>query len=196
MGFDLGIGEIAATLASIAPYASLASGAVGALGALESGAANAKNAAYQSQVAANNAAIAGNQAQEAQASGEVQQEQQGLKTRAQVGAIEAAQAASNIEVNQPGSSAVDVRSSASALGELNALTIRSNTAQQVYGYQTAAASFTGQESLAMSQAAQAPFAAGINASTSLLSGATGAGRAYAGWQLSGGSGGAPASVWG
>jgi hypothetical protein len=171
---------------------SLVGGTIGALGAAESAAAQGQSAAYQAQVAANNQSIAKNQAQQAAAAGETQQEQIGLQTRARVGAIEASQAASNIEVNQ--GSAVDVRSSAASLGELNALTVRSNTAQQVYGYQTAATSFSGQQSLAQAEEAQAPVEGGISAFGSLLSGASGATRAYAGWQLASGTPGTAPSA--
>ncbi len=66
-----------------------------------------------------------------------------MKTRGQVGAIEASQAASNITVGS--GSAVDVRSSAAEMGELDALTIRSNAEKQAYGYQTQAAAFTGEQ---------------------------------------------------
>lgn len=183
--------SLASGLATAGEVASLAGGAIGALGSLESGAAQKNAALYQSQVSANNVQVARYQAQQAAATGEAQEEAQGLKTRAQLGAITAAQGASNVNVNE--GSAVDVRSSAADLGELDALTIRSNAQKQVFGYETAATSFQGQEGLAQSQAAQAPIAAGIGATSSLLSGASGAASQYLNWQRVAGATNANAS---
>lgn len=59
-----------------------------------------------------------------------------------MGAIKAAEAAGNVDVNS--GSAVDVQSSAAALGELNAITIRGNAAKEAYGYETQSTSFENQ----------------------------------------------------
>ena len=144
-------------------------------------------ASRTAEVAANNATIAQQKAQVAAASGSEAVEQQGMKTKATVGAIEAAQGASNINVNQ--GSAVDVRSSAAATGELNALTTRANAEQQVYGYQTQATSYLSQESLAKAEESQAPAAAAMGATSSLLSGASGVSSQYASWLRVGSGGG-------
>ncbi len=180
----MGLGAGAAAAISIAT--SVIGGVVSAIGAEQQAAAQGKAAEYTAEVAANNATIAQQKAQVAAASGSEAVEQQGMKTKAAVGAIEAAQAASNIDVNQ--GSAVDVRSSAAATGELNALTTRANAEQQVYGYQTQQASYLGQESLAQMQASQASTAGIIGATTSLLSGASQAGSQYSQWLRVGGGG--------
>ena len=184
--------SFASTLATVGTVASLASGAIGAIGASNTAKATSQSAAYQAQVAANNQAIAQNQANQATAAGESAVEQQGLKTRAEVGAIMAGQAASNIDVTS--GSAVDVRSSAAALGELDALTIRSNAARQSYGYQTNATSFGAQAGLEQNIARQAPIAGEISATGSLLSGATGAANQYLNWQRVAGSGVGPTTA--
>jgi hypothetical protein len=155
-------------------------GIVSAVGATESASAQQQAASYQAQVARNNQQIALNAANQASAAGSAQVEAQGIKNRAQAGQILASQAASNIDVNT--GSAVDVRSSAAALGQLDALTIRSNAEKQVYGYQTEAASAGGQASLAASEASQAPIAGQLSATGSLLSGATGVANNYLRWQ--------------
>jgi hypothetical protein len=161
-------------------------GLTGAFGAIQSASAQQKSAEYQAQVAANNQQIAKSDANLAEAAGETAVEQSAQKTRANVGAIKASQAASNIDVNS--GSAVDVRSSASELGELDALTLRGNAEKQAYGYEISASGFQGQQTLAQSEAAQAPIAGAISAGGSLLSGAAGVSNQYTSWQRVAGSG--------
>lgn len=180
-------GGIAATLASIAPYASLAGGVISGAGAVQSAEAQGSAAKYQAQVAANNEQIAKQNAQLASAAGSTAVEAQGLKERATVGAIEAGQAASNVDVNS--GSALDVRTSAVDLGQLEALTIRSNAEKQVYGYETAATGYAGQQQLEQSIAVQAPVAGAVSGLSSVLSGVSGAGKQYSSWQQAAGSSG-------
>jgi hypothetical protein len=167
-------------LADVGMAASALGGVTGAIGAERSAAATGAMASYQAQVAAQNATLASQNAALAGAAGEAQVEQAGLKTKGQVGAIKAAQAASNIDVNT--GSALDVRSSAAELGELNALTIRSNAAKTAYGYQTQQLQFTGQQQAYEAEAAQAPTTGALGAAASLLSGAAGVSSQYAQWQ--------------
>ena len=158
----------ASNLAYASAAASIGSAVVGGIGAISQGQAASASANYNAQVAQNNAKIAQQNATWAAQQGETQAATQEAKTRATVGAEKAAQAASGIDVNS--GSAVDVRSSAAALGELNALTVRSNAARQAYGYQTQAASDTGQAALDKSQASSASEAGFLNAGTTVLGG--------------------------
>ena len=178
----MGIGAAAAAAVGVA--GSVLGGVVGVIGAISSADAQSANAKYQSEIASNNEQIAQQNAQLASAAGEAQVEKSGIKTRAAVGSLEAAQGASNIDVNS--GSAVDVRASASELGQLDALTIRSNAEKQVYGYETQATAFAGQAALSAAQASQAPVAGAFSAAGSLLSGVTGAAKIYQGWQPVGG----------
>lgn len=180
------MGPLAAALPFLAIGASVVGGVTGAIGAEQSAAAQQQALNYQAQVAANNAKIAQNSAQMATAAGEQQAATSGLKTRANVGAIVASQAAGNVDVNS--GSALDVRSSAAELGQLDALTIRSNAAKTAYGYETQAAGDTAQSTLDIASGQNASNAGGINAFSSLLGGASGAGSQYAQWsRLAGGS---------
>lgn len=184
-------------LGQIGIGASVLGGVVGAAGALESGAANSAAATYQAQVAANNEKIAQQNAIGAEAAGSTQVEQAGLQTKALVGAEKAAQAASNIDVNS--GSALDVRSSAAALGQLNALTIRSQAEKKAFGFETEASQFAGQEGLEKSLASQAQLAGGIGAFGSVLGAAGGVAGQYTLWsQAAGlaGTAGAAGSVLG
>lgn len=150
--------------------------AVSAYSQYESGQAQKASANYNSEVAANNAEIASQTATRAAQAGEAQAEATSQKTRATVGAITASQAAGNIDVNS--GSALDVQSSAKELGELDALTVRSNAAKTAYGYQTQSASDTGQSQLDAFQAANAGTAGEISAGGSILGGVSNAAGNY------------------
>ncbi len=175
-GIDFGISEVAL-------IAGAASAAVGAVGAISSANAQADASRFQSQVSANNAIIGQQQAQTTIASGEQQATTQALKTRATVGAIKAAQGASNVDVDS--GSAVDVRSSQAELGMEDQLTIRSNAARQAYGYQVGAVSNTAQSQLLQKQASGAETAGLFNAGGSLLAGASSVGKDYAKFKQAG-----------
>ena len=109
-----------------------------------------------------------------------------LKAAERAGAIKAAQAASNVDVNS--GSALDVRSSAAELGELNALTIRSSAARTAYGYETQGIQYGAQQGVEEATAAAAPATGALGASSSLLSGAAGVASQYSSWQrLAGGA---------
>ena len=170
----------------IAIAATVAGAATSAAGSIESANAQKQAASYQAQVAQNNAQLASQQASQTMAAGEQASANAGLKARAQVGAIKAAEGASNIDVNT--GSALDTRASAAQLGELDAMTVRSNASKQAYGYQTNATSDQAQAGLYQMQASQAPTAGLLNASGSLLSGASGVANQYQRWQMNGGFG--------
>jgi hypothetical protein len=151
---------------SILSGLALGSSALSAIGSITQGQAASRAAAYNAQVAANNAKIATQNANYAGAEGEAQVGIQNQRTRALVGSELAQQGASGINVHS--GSDVDVRSSAAATGELSALTIRSEAAKRAYGYQTQAASDTGQEALDKSQSSSDATAGYINAGSTLL----------------------------
>lgn len=141
-----------------------------AIGGLMGAQAQSANAEYQAQVAQNNAQIAKQNANWTMQAGEEKAQQMGLQTRSEVGSIKAAQAANNVDVNS--GSAVDVRSSASELGELNSLTIRSNASREAYGYETQSMNDTAQSQLDSAQASQAMTAGMFDVAGSLLGGAS------------------------
>lgn len=186
-------GTAAATglsFSTIATIASLATTAVGgiisAFGQAGAGQSNAAASMYQAQVARNNQTIAQQNAELVTQAGAAASEQEGMKTRSTVGAIKAAQAASNIDVNS--GSAVDVRSSASELGELNQLTVRSNAARQAYGYESIGANYGAQAQIDTMQAQSAVRAGTIGEFSTLLGTASSVGSKYAQWQQSAGGG--------
>lgn len=182
MGFDLGISEVAIGALALSAVGT----AVSVVGQMQNAAAQQKVANYQAQVAENNALLAKEQAKQTTAAGEAATMQQQMKTRATVGAIRAAQGASGVDVDT--GSNVDVRSSAAELGQLDALTIRSNAARQAYGYETGATSQQAQAGLDRAAGAQAGTAGLFGAAGSLLSGASSIASQYTGWKLAAGSG--------
>lgn len=140
-----------------------------ALGSIQQGNAAASSAKYNAQIQENNAKIAQQNSIFASEQGAANAGIEQQKTRAQVGAIKAAQAANGVDVNS--GSAIDVRSSAESLGMLNAITIRSNASRHAYGYQTEAASDKAQAALDKQQAKYAKTAGYVGAGTSILGGA-------------------------
>lgn len=87
---------------------------------------------YQAQVARINSAIYKKQEATTLIEGQNEESAARLKTGLTVGAMKAAQGANNIAVDS--GSATDVRASAEAMGEVDALTIRYNAARRAYGY--------------------------------------------------------------
>lgn len=174
---------VAAPMAVAAIVSSVAAAGVGAYGAIESGHASAASANYQSQVAANNAIIAQQNANLASAAGNAQASNQQIRTAAQVGAIKSAQAASGLDINS--GSDLDVQSSAKMLGELDALTIRNNAARQAYGYQTQATSEQAQSGLQQAKAAGDITAGTIGGGGSILGGASSVANKWAMYQTVG-----------
>lgn len=156
----------AVTAGGVFSALSVAGALVGAAGAVGQGKASAESAKYNAAISANNAKLAQQNAtlagQEGAANTEIEQQ----KTRAGLGEIKAAQAASGVDVNS--GSSVDVRSSAAELGELNAITVRSNAVRQAYGYQTQAAGDTAQSQLDKQQSGYDSEAGDIGAGSTLL----------------------------
>jgi len=171
-------------VAPIALAAGLAGGAVSAFGAYESGQAQSASAAYQAQVAANNAKIAQQNARLDIQAGESSATNEGLKTRAQVGQEKAAQGASGVDVNS--GSAASVRAGTQMVGKQNAMTIRSNAANAAYGQLVQATSDTAQSTLDTAESEQAAEAGDFNAAGTLLGSVSSVGTKYADWQRTGG----------
>lgn len=126
------------------------------VGSLQEGAAASGAAAYKSQVADYNAV-------DAIRAGDVEATNESLKNRARLGKIKAGFAGSGVDVNT--GSAASVFAAQSGLGELDALTIRSDAARKSFGYKT-------QAKLYDAEAENAKTASYISAASSLVSGAS------------------------
>jgi hypothetical protein len=155
----------------------LAGTAISAIGAISSGGQQAAEATYQSQVAANNAIIAGQNANYATAAGETTAYNTGLQERAKAGAIKAGIAAGGIDVNS--GSAAQVRESQDVLGLTDVEQVRQNAALQAYGFRTQATSYEAQSQLEKQEAGYDTEAGWLKGIGSLIGG---------GAQFAGGSG--------
>jgi hypothetical protein len=171
---------LAGALADASVGTSLASGGVGALGAIRSAQAQGDAYKYQAQVDLNNQQLAGYYANQTAAAGQAKLSEEQQKQAQQMSLIRASQAASGVDVAS--GSSEDVRRSQEILNNLDALTIMSNTAQQVYGYQVSGTSEANQAGLEQLGASQTGAESVLGASSSLLSGASGAANQYLAWR--------------
>lgn len=183
-----GIGAAAASspawLSAAGIGAGLIGGGVSAYGAYQQGQAQAGAARYNADLEKQNATVSRENAAIAGQAGSEQGYQVGAKTRATVGNIKANQAASGVDVNS--GSALDVRSSAAELGELDALTVRSNATREAYGYAQQARSHDAQSNLDLFEADNAETAGAIGAASTFLGSAGSAATNFAKYQLAGG----------
>lgn len=170
---------------------SLAATAVGGIsqaqGEKQQAAAQTSAANYNAQVALQNQNTALQNASLAGQAGEAQAGNQELKTASGVANIKVNQAASGLDVNS--GSPVSVRGSASELGALDALTIRSNATKEAYGYQTQATNFNAQSKLDTAQGQYATEAGNIAQTTTLINTVGSGANNFAKFQLAGGFGG-------
>lgn len=187
-GAAAGVGTAAAAASPWLAYAGLGlsalGGVTGAVGAVQQGQAQASAAEYNAQLSNRNAAVAKENANIAGQAGSEQAYIQSQKTRAEVGSIKASQAASGIDVNS--GSALDVRTSARELGELDALTVRSNATKEAYGYVNQAANFKSQANLDEFEAKNDKTASYISGASTLLGAAASGADQFYKYQLQGG----------
>lgn len=158
----------ASAFEGIGAFATIAGAGISALGSIQSANAQSASAKYNSEVASNNAVIQQQNATWAAQAGEEQASMKEQETRAKVGGIVANQAAAGIDVSSP--SAVDVKSSATELGELDAINIRGNAARTAYGYDVQSSNDVAQSQLDKFQASQDTTAGEVGAGSSILGG--------------------------
>lgn len=163
--------------ATAALAATVIGGAVTAGGQLESGFATSRADNYSAEVAANNAAIAQQNAKYSTEAGQSAATTQSLKGASQIGKITTGQAASGVDVNT--GSAVDVQASQRGANKLDTENVVANAGLTAYGYRTQAANFQAQGALDKAAATQAVTGAEIGAAGSLLSSAGGTSMKWA-----------------
>jgi hypothetical protein len=160
------------TMAAVAMGGTLLGGAVSAFGQYQGGQATKAADYYQAQVARNNAVIEEQNAAWTTQAGEAASEKQAMDTRAKAGTIRTALAAGGIDPNT--GSAAKIETAQAQLGELDAMTLRSDTARKVYGFKVAETGDIAQAQLLETEGTQAVKAGDIAAFGSLLGGATSA----------------------
>jgi hypothetical protein len=155
------------TLAGAATAATVASGAIGAYGAIQSGQAQKKQARYQAGVERNNATIAGWQAQDATQRGQIEEQRQRLATARLKSSQRAAFGSNGVEIDS--GSPLDVLMDTAQLGELDALTIRSNAEREAYGFRSQSGNLMAQAGLTQMAGRSAQQASFVSAGSTLLS---------------------------
>ena len=153
-------------MAAIAIVGSLLSGIMGFMGAMQQGEAQQNMANYQAAVAEQNRQIALQNANFERQHGEQQAQTEGMKTKANVGAITAEEAGSGLDIT--GGSKSDVIASAQKLGSFNEAIIRNDSARKAYDYETQAMQDEEQSRLYTFQGENAKSASTFNAFGSLL----------------------------
>jgi hypothetical protein len=155
------------TAATLSLAATAASGVMAAGGAIRQGQAQKAQAKYQAAVERNNAMISGWQAQDAIGRGRIEEQRQRLQTARIRGAQRAGMASSGVEIDS--GSPLDVLQDTAMLGELDALTIRSNAEREAYGYRAQQGNLMAQSGLTRMAGRNAQTAGYISAGSSLLS---------------------------
>ena len=126
---------------------------VSAYSSIQGGLAQSSAAAYQAQVAKNNATIAQQNARYATTAVEIQASERSQQAAATQGRIRTAIAANGVDVNT--GSASDVQSSQRQIGQLDTENVMQSALLNAYGYRTQAAGYSAQSALDTAQSSQA-----------------------------------------
>jgi hypothetical protein len=156
------------TALGVSAATTIAGGVAGAAGASYKSQAEANMYNYQAGVAKANAQIAKQDATYALASGQVEAEQSGMRTAAEVGATRVGYAAGNISGGSPNK----VIASEKEIGAQQSGIIQANAAKRAYGFEVGAAGDVAQAG-AFESAAETSRVAGDVAVTSSILGTVG-----------------------
>jgi hypothetical protein len=165
----MSFGFTAAGIAEAGLAISAVAAGVSAYGAVSSSIAQRQAAEYQSQVAANNAKIAGFNANSAIAEGNTKLQAAQQQEAQQMGSIRAAIGAGGVDLNS--GSALREQQGLAQVQQLNNATIVSNAARSAWNYKNQGADYTAQASLDVEKGQQAQEAGIVGGFSSLLSGA-------------------------
>jgi len=165
---SMGVAAESAAMAAISSNITLASTGMQMYGQYQQGKAQQAQYDYQAQVNDNNRKIAEWQAQDAIDRGEIEEKQHRIKVSQLAGRQRSVLASNNVEVDS--GSALDVLGDTAELGELDALTIRSNAEREAYGYRVSAMNQGAEAGLNRTAGANARVSGNYGTMTSLLSG--------------------------
>ena len=147
-----------------------ASTLVGTAGTIQQGNAAQDAANYQAQVAERNREISEMQAVDAKKRGRVEETRKRRQTEQRLGAQRAAMAANGIDIDS--GSSLDVLGDTAQFGELDALTIRSNTEREARGFRQQGQNFQSEANLSRARGSAAKTGSLFNAGSTLLTGAS------------------------
>lgn len=152
---------------------------MGGLGAIQQGQASAASARYNARVADMNARMADRAAKDALERGKLEEQKQRQKTAQLMGQQTAAMAANGVDIGF--GSPLDLLVDTATLGELDALTIRSNAYREERDIRQQGANYRGQAGMYRSQASSASTGGFLGAMGTFLGGGS---RAYGQYQQS------------
>ena len=155
----------AAPIAIIA--ATVISTAMQAMSQIQAGQAAAAQADYQAGVARNNQILAERAAKDALERGKIAEHRQQMATQQLIGRQRAVLASSGVKTDV--GSALDITVDTAGIGELDALTIRSNAEREALGFRTQGMNFQAEAGLAKARGASALSAGYTGAFGTLLS---------------------------
>lgn len=174
-------------MTAVVAIASLAATAIGGImqyeGAQQQAAAKAQADQYQAAVADRNAQAMAKNAQYEREKGLADAQNQDLKARAQLGAIDAGVAASGFDMSS--GSKVNIRSSAAELARLDTLTVVGNANRRARDFDIESANAKAQSGFYQMQASNDREAGQLNAYASLLGGATAFGDRFTDFKKAG-----------
>lgn len=178
MAFAPAIGAIVSLVGTVA------STVVGVMGAQQQAKAQAQAAQYQAQVARNNSIMMQQSAAYERQKGAVEAQNQDMKNRATMGAIEAGQAASGFDLNNS-KSLVDTRTSAAQLGRLDTLTTANNAERKARDFDIAAVNQTAQAGMYDMTASNAKAAGNLQSFATIIGGVSSFGSKFADFSKAG-----------
>jgi hypothetical protein len=151
---------------------------MGGMGAIQQGNAAAASANYNAQVADMNAKLTERRARDALERGQMEEQQQRMKTSQIIGQQKAAMAANGVDLKF--GSPLDTLVDTATMGELDALTIRANTYREERDTRQQANNLTGQASMLRAEAKSAKQGGFLNAFGTVLGGAA---KAYSNYKM-------------
>ena len=152
---------------------------MGGMGAIQQGNAAAASASYNAKVADMNAKLSERQARDAVERGSMEEQQQRMKTSQTIGQQRAAMAANGVDLKF--GSPLDMLVDTATMGELDALTIRSNTYREERDLRQQGLNQAGQANMFRAEASSAKTAGYMNAMGTVLGGGA---TAYTSYQKS------------
>lgn len=152
---------------------------MGAVGAIQQGQAASASARYQAKVSDMNAKLADKAAKDALERGAMEEQKQRQKTAQLLGAQQAGMAANGVDVTF--GSPLDLLVDTATLGELDALTIRSNAYREERDIRQQGANYRGQAGMYRAQADSASTGGYLSAVGTVLGGGA---KSYGAWQQS------------
>ncbi len=158
-------------MCEFATIAAIGSAVVGGIGTMMQAQASASQAAYQAQVARNNQIIAQRNAADALKRGEVEEDKVRQRTAAILGQQRARLAGQGSVLDE--GSPLDIQMDTAGLGELDALTTRSNYQREAYGQEVQAMNYGAQAALYDSKTRTSLLSDWLSAGGSLLGGRAG-----------------------